>query len=492
MFEINPLLQTDFYKTIHHECYKPGTEKLYFYWTARTSRIEDVHDVTFFGLQAFIKKYLISDFDEYFFNMNYEDVMLEYTEFLYTTLGKRFSENEHIGELYDLGYLPLEIKAVPEGMRVPIGCPMVEITNTDSRFFWLPGYIETLYSSAMWMPTTTATIARRYRQLLNYVYLDSGLKEENAAYAATDFSQRGMTSPESAMVNGAAHLLYFNKTANIPSINWAQYYYDASMKDFQNAGTASTEHSVMCTYEHDEYEAFRRLLELYPEGNLSIVSDTYNLWNVITKILVAPEIHDMIMKRNGTVLIRPDSGNPADIICGSNSSDTHPAERLGVVETLYWKFNGTINNNGLITLDPHIKVVYGDAITYDRAETICRRLKSKGFAPDNVVFGIGSYTYQYNTRDTFGFALKATHAIIDGKDVPLYKDPVTDKGGFKKSQKGMCVVFRKDGDIKYEDGLTKAQAEERTDNLLTTVFKDGRLKNRTKFSELRERCRNGI
>ena len=256
-----------------------------------------------------------------------------------------------------------------------------------------------------------------------------------------------------------------------------------------------------------EKEYFKRLLEVYPRGYFSYVADTYNLWEVIRDIL--PTLKDKIMNRDGRVVIRPDSGDPCDILCGFNTKTYYEdlankeksckltegdyAEQInkGVIELLWDIFGGTINSKGYKVLDTHIGCIYGDAITLERAEEICRRLESKGFASSNVVFGIGSYTYNMNTRDTFGFALKTTYAVVNGKELLLYKDPYTDDGT-KKSQKGLVVVYKdENGDIQYKDELNREQkSSESYHDLLQPVFLDGKLLRETSLSEIRERVKN--
>lgn len=277
----------------------------------------------------------------------------------------------------------------------------------------------------------------------------------------------------------------------------------------------------------NELNSFKRLLDLYPTGILSVVSDTWDLWKVCTEYL--PALKDKILTRDGKLVIRPDSGDPVDIICGINSriretdSDdapiisytkeevSHPSFK-GVIELLWDVFGGTTNEQGYKVLDSHIGAIYGDSITLDRAKQICERLKAKGFASTNIVLGIGSFTYQYNTRDTFGFAMKATYGeittkrldvaselnnyqpeeIIEVEAREIFKDPITDDGT-KRSKKGLLNVVDNDpgdgGDFKLivQDQLTWEQ--EKT-GLLTTVFKDGQLVKRTTLEEIRQRLRN--
>ena len=305
--------------------------------------------------------------------------------------------------------------------------------------------------------------------------------------ACGDFSMRGFSSIESAQSSSAGHLLSFVGTATISSILYLEEFYNCNIdNEIVGIGTPSTEHSVMCSYGTDEYFAYKRLItEVFKSGVLSIVSDTYDYWNLITNIL--PRLKNEIMNRNGKIIIRGDSGDPVKIICGDRDAKKDSPAYKGTVELLWDIFGGTINNKGYKVLDSHIGTIYGDSITVERCETICEGLKEKGFAVSNCVFGIGSYTYQYNTRDTFGFALKATHAVINGKEKFIFKDPKTDTENFKKSQKGMCYVYRNGDDILYKDELTIKEQQSLKDNLLKPVFRNGKLLRDYSLSEIRNR-----
>ncbi|MGG7177783.1 nicotinate phosphoribosyltransferase [Clostridium paraputrificum] len=483
---INPLLLTDFYKTIHHMCYAPGMTKLVSYWTPRMSRKENMNKVVMFGLQPFLKKYLIEYFNENFFKRDKSDIINEYKRVISKTLGDMAADATHIAALHDLGYLPIEIKAIEEGTRVNIKTPMIEITNTHDEFAWLVNYLETFMSCNIWQPMTSATIAYRYREIVEK-YFDLTVVNGDITKACGDFSMRGFSSIESAEVSSAGHLLSFTGTATIASILYLEQYYNCSIDDeIVGLGTPSTEHSVMCSYGTDEYSAYKRLVtEIFPNGILSIVSDTYDYWNLITNIL--PRLKEDIMNREGKIVIRGDSGDPVKIICGDKDAEKDSPEYKGTVELLWDLFGGEINEKGYKVLDSHIGTIYGDSITVERCEAICEELMSKGFSVSNCVFGIGSYTYQYNTRDTFGFALKATHAVINGEEKFIFKDPKTDTGNFKKSQKGMCYVYEKNGDILYQDELTIEEQKMKSDNLLKSVFRDGSLLRDYSLSEIRSR-----
>lgn len=485
----NPLLLTDFYKTIHHMCYAEGLTKLVSYWTPRMTRKDDMDKVVMFGLQPFVKKYLINYFNENFFEKDKEEVLREYKRIISKTMGAIAADTEHIEALHDLGYLPIQIKAVEEGTRVNIKTPMIEISNTHDNFAWIVNYLETFMSCHIWQPMTSATIAYRYREIIEK-YFDLTVENGAVTKACGDFSMRGFSSLESAEASSAGHLLSFTGTATIPSIIYLEQYYNCNVENEVVAlGTPSTEHSVMCTYGTDEYKAYKRLItEVFPSGVLSIVSDTYDYWNLITNIL--PTLKEDILNRDGKIVIRGDSGDPIKIICGDDEAEKGSPANKGTVELLWELFGGEVNEKGYKVLDSHIGTIYGDSITVERCEEICKQLAKKGFAVSNCVFGIGSYTYQYNTRDTFGFALKATHAVINGEEMFIFKDPKTDTGNFKKSQKGMCYVYKEGEEVLYKDELNIKQQESYSDNLLIPVFKDGKLIRDYSLEEIRNRLHN--
>ncbi|MGL5353527.1 MAG: nicotinate phosphoribosyltransferase [Clostridium sp.] len=482
---ISPLLLTDFYKTIHHMCYAEGMTKLVSYWTPRMTRKEDMNKVVMFGLQPFLKKYLINYFNENFFNRDKDDVISEYKRIISKTMGSIADDTSHIESLHDLGYLPIQIKAVKEGTRVNIKTPMIEITNTHEGFAWLVNYLETFMSCNIWQPMTSATIGYRYREIVKK-YFDLTVENGDIKRACGDFSMRGFSSLESAQISGAAHLLSFVGTATISSISYLEEFYNCNVEEeIVGLGTPSTEHSVMCSYGSYEFYAYKRLItEVFPSGTLSIVSDTYDYWNVITNIL--PKLKEEILIRDGKIVIRGDSGDPVKIICGDKNEEVGTPAYKGTVELLWDIFGGEINSKGYKVLNSKIGTIYGDSITVERCEEICKGLMEKGFAVSNCVFGIGSYTYQYNTRDTFGFALKATHAVINGEERFIFKDPITDSGNFKKSQKGMCYVYKDGEDILYKDELTIKEQEDLGHNLLETVFSNGNLIKDYALSEIRK------
>ncbi|AGI11736.1 nicotinamide phosphoribosyl transferase [Bacillus phage vB_BanS-Tsamsa] len=559
-------LLCDFYKVSHRVQYPENTQVIYSTFTPRSNKYFPVADkVVFFGLQSFIKKFLIDHFNTYFFRRSKTDVIAEYERYIHYTLGVENVDTTHIKELWELGHLPIEIKALKEGTLAPIKTPVLTIENTDDNFFWVTNYIETIISNEIWLPMTSATIAYEYRKLLDEFALRTVGSTDGVEFQGHDFSMRGMSSFDASKASGAGHLLSFTGTDTIPAIMYHEEFYKANIEN-ELVGTSipATEHSVMCAYgDTNEFELFKRLItQIYPNGFFSVVSDTWDFWKVVGEYL--PKLKDKIMERDGRVVIRPDSGDPVEILCGKHFEDltgdrwaktleeakdtfyemmmedlrdrtphgeygeTNIVDRfkyegkyyemeieveydrydkqyyfiyedrlkkfeefeptlqdLGLIECLWNIFGGTITEKGYRLLDTHIGAIYGDSITLERARKIVVRLERKGFASLNVVFGIGSFTYQYNTRDTFGFACKATYAVVDGEERMLFKDPKTDDGT-KKSQRGRVHVhYNHEGEITFKDGLTKGMAI-KTPDLLEVVFRNSELVREQSLSEIRE------
>ncbi|TVZ07933.1 nicotinamide phosphoribosyltransferase [Cellulophaga sp. RHA_52] len=482
---MNPLLYTDGYKVDHRRQYPEGTTLVYSNWTPRKSRIDAIDEVVFFGLQYFIKKYIIEEFNTNFFNKPKKEIAEKYSRRINNYLGPNAVGIKHIEDLHDLGYLPMVIKALPEGSSVPIRVPMMTMYNTLPEFFWLTNYFETILSTTIWMPCTSATIAKQYRKILDKYAEETSTALEFVDWQGHDFSMRGIAGMEAAVMSASGHLLSFSGTDTIPAIDFLEEYYNAnSDTELVGGSVAATEHSVMCMGTNTgEQETFKRLItEVYPNGIVSIVSDTWDLWKVLTEYL--PNLKEDVLARDGKVVIRPDSGDPADIICGNPNGKTEE-EKKGVIELLWEIFGGQTNIKGYKELDSHIGAIYGDSITTERATDICERLKQKGFASTNVVLGIGSFTYQYNTRDTFGFAMKATYGEVNGEGREIFKDPITDNGT-KKSAKGLLKIEKENGTYKLVDQVNWEQ--EKTGEL-KEVFKDGKLLIDDSLQDIRNRVR---
>lgn len=482
-------LLADFYKLSHRKQYPKGTTKVYSTLTPRSNKYAPYSDeIVWFGLQYFIKEYLIDRFNKDFFSKPKDEVISEYSRLVEFSLGKEYAETKHIEELHDLGYLPIKISTLPEGSLVPMRVPVMTIENTHDDFFWLTNFLETILSTSIWLPTTSATLAYSYRKVLNDYAIKTTGSTSGVEFQGHDFSMRGMSSEQSATVSGAGHLLSFKGTDTIPSILFLEKYYNGNIeKSLIGASIPATEHSVMCSYgQENEKDLLTHLLtEVYPTGLFSAVCDTWDFWKLVSEYL--PELKETIISRDGKLVIRPDSGNPVDIICGTVLTGGKTPEEKGLVEVLYEIFGGQINELGFKVLDSHIGAIYGDSITLEIAKEICEKLYKKGFATTNVVFGIGSYSYQYATRDTFGFAVKATYAIVNNEERMLFKDPKTDSG-IKKSQKGLVVVNKDDnGKFFFEDNFVNNDEYKSKTNLLETVFINGKLIKETSLDEIRNK-----
>lgn len=465
---LSPFLMIDGYKLDHRRQYPPNTTKVYSNWTPRYSLVSGQEEVVSFGLQYLLKRYMDEEFGNAFWSPMGESQ--DYKRFCESYLGPNTIGSEHVRGLCDLGYVPLEFKALPEGTRVPLKVPMFTVESTHPDFFWLVNYIETLLSNILWLPSTSATTAVRLRQLLTTYAKLTGGDLNFIPWQGHDFSYRGLPGLEAACLSGAGHLLSFTGTDTIPAIDFLEEFYGG--EGLIGGSVAATEHSVMSAGGlDDEKDTFLRLLKLYPTGIVSVVSDTWDLWNVLDNIL--PAIKDKIMGREGKLVIRPDSGDPVKIICGDGAKE-------GAMEKLWRLAPGKVNEKGFKELDPHVGMIYGDGITYDRANRILQGLAEKGFCSTNIVFGVGSFSYQYVTRDTYGFAMKATWAEIDGKGVDLWKSPVTDDGR-KFSAKGRLSVLERDGKLTLVEGDHK-------DSLLKTVWKDGVFEEgETSLADIRKR-----
>jgi len=490
---MNPALLTDGYKTGHHQQYPKGTTLVYSNFTPRSNKYapNGCKEVVSFG-QQLIMKQIHDTFQKDFFDQSKEKVCNEIKEELSLYLGTDYDVS-HFEALHDLGYLPIQVKAIPEGTLVPMKVPVLTIYNTKPEFYWITNYLETLISNLLWKPMTSATIAFQYKKVLTEWALKTDEKgKEFVQWQGHDFSMRGLDSIDAVVSSGLGHLTSFFGTDSLPAIYGARKYYGA--EGFVAGSVPATEHSVMCAGgKEDEIDTFRRLLETYHKGILSVVSDTWDLWKVCTEHVVT--LKEEIMARDGKLVIRPDSGDPVDILCGKLGPSwalmDHKPEDKGVIELLWDVFGGTVNEQGYKVLDPHIGAIYGDSITIDRANEICTRLEAKGFASTNVVLGVGSFTYQYNTRDTFGFAMKATYVEVnkpkfegdfnpEGREI--FKDPITDDGTKKSATGLLCVEKLPDGRIGLYD---KVSWNTENTGILQSIYRDGYFLNPTTLSEIR-------
>lgn len=599
------MFATDGYKLGHGPMYRRGTSKVGSNLTPRTDKIYMRNCTTFYdgklvwvGGQAAIQE-LTENWERSFFTQPKAEVIGEYEEFLMGYLGRDLPTSQQMAALHDLGYLPLEFRSLPEGSLVPMGIPVLTITNTLDAFFWLVNYHETPLSATTWKTATNATIAREYRKICEHYTKVTGCYDAfTVSVMCHDFSMRGMSGIEDAARSGVGHLTQFVGTDTLPAIRHAKRYYDAT--GLIGISVPATEHAVTSnnilsieaelvagTYVcNEEQMAIRKAMHLngepcrlvaevmfvydlitriVPNGIVSNVSDTYDFWAMISRGYAY--LKAVIMRRNplgmqpGKLVARPDSGDPVEVICGAyyiesaesgwgvdlecgvtemmrNKPERFPVtdadqgdgfefyvvndlgqyfgvqasgykdgddldyeihcawaeeeptpEMKGAIRLQWETFGGTQTDTGHLLMDSHIGLIYGDSITTKRALQILDRLADNGFAAANVVFGVGSYTYQCVTRDVFGFAVKATNSIINGDEVAIFKDPKTDSK--KKSAKGRLYVAEfemDDGTRKFElaDNVTQ-ETEERPENKLELIYRDGKFLKRVTLDEIRQR-----
>jgi len=505
----NPLFDVDFYKFGHVEQYPMGTRQIWSNWTPRGSRTLDQKHIVWFGGQYYYMKKLMYMWNKYFFDRPEEDVVREYKDFIHATLGKKDPYVSHIQRLHRQGYLPIDIYALPEGVNVPLGVPPLVITNTKEHAFWLPNYLETDLSNMLWKASTSATTAQRFRKLFVEYAKKSGEKDLSFVdWQGHDFSYRGMSGKEDAILSGMGHLLSFAGTDTAPAILQAKKFYGGNLSD--GGSVDATEHSVMCAGRaENEFDTFERLVtKVYPSGIVSIVSDTWDLWRVLTDYV--PKLRAKILARPGTpskVVFRPDSGDPVKIVCGNPDYTEVPNTKYPMMLEHHPAYHGALDilgkamgmvtaREGLPLID-HAGIIYGDSINYERGAAILDRIVNDlKMSPYNMVFGIGSFTYEYTTRDQYSWAMKAT-AVKDNSDVlqAIFKDPITDydaKGAFKKSLKGIPAVYRTE-DSTEEKPVYFVKQESTPEALdkcaFRKVFHNGELLVTENFAELRKRVR---
>ncbi len=465
---MNILLLTDVYKFSHSLQYKPGITKVYSYLTTRSDK--NFKEVMWFGLKYYIEKYIKQPITK--------ENAIEFLETSKRILGSNQKELEDkIMALAELGYLPVEIKALEEGKLYPVGTVLMTITNTLPEFYWVVGFVESLLLK-VWFSSTVATYSHEYRKIVDEFY-DKTCSPELyflKDYAVHDFGYRGDSSEESSEISGAAHLLSFKGSDTVPAMKFVDTYYPTLCNQMQSV--PASEHSVMCSFGRDgELEGIKHMLKTYPTGIVSIIADTYNLWDFIAKHLV--ELKDLILARDGKTVIRPDSGSPKDIICGLQVAPGEiyfddVSEYKGCLKLLDGIFGSTINSKGFKELNPKIGLIYGDGMYLERYRDILSEMESMGYAASNLVIGVGGILRNH-TRDTLGFALKASYVEFGDESMDIFKDPITDHS--KKSQGGLIYVEKSYGSVdesEFNNSIKShfgASKELEQIGLLRTVYK---------------------
>lgn len=490
MFKPISLFYSDGYKIGHKRMLAPGTVRLAGTWIPRSVKYapKGIKKILSFG-QQLVVRWLHDEYQEHFFNLPV-DAALQFAKDMSLYLGMEF-DGAHFTALHNLGYLPIRIKSLPEGIETLPNVPHMTFINTVDGFAWLTLYLETIISSLAWKPSTSATIALQYRRnLVNWVMKTDPSSAFLIPFLCHDFSARGL-SPWDMLSSGLGHASSFRGSDTIVVIPAARYFYGEPENEVCINSVNASEHSVSttCIFTMGEKNMISYFMDQFPKGILSIVSDTFDLWKLITEYL--PANKEQIMSRDGKLVIRPDSGDPVDIICGTSGrlgvttdSPLATVQEKGVIELLWEIFGGTTNEQGYKVLDPHIGAIYGDSITLDRQLEIYTRLEAKGFACTNIVLGVGSFTYQMNTRDTFGWAAKGSWFEVLENGVrtayDIFKDPITDDGT-KKSLKGLIAV------TENHEVLTQCTPEQESGGILQVIYENGKFHNEITLTEVRNR-----
>lgn len=467
MKKINLLLLADAYKYSHYKLYVPGTTRIYSYLESRGGLF---NETVFYGLQYFLKEYLEG---QAFTKADVDEA----EEILNGVFGRKDvfdrSKFDYILEKYN-GKLPVRIKAVREGETIPVKNVLMTIENTDPNCFWLTNFLESLLMH-VWYPSTVATLSREIRKTVqNYFDKTSDDSSQTAIdFVLNDFGFRGVSSVESAGLGGSAHLINFMGSDTVYASAFAKKYYDA--QQVYGMSVPATEHSIMTLLgKEGERKIFNHVLEAYPEGIISCVSDSFDIFNAVGEVW-GKELKDKILSRNGRLVIRPDSGDPVQTL-------------LRVFEILFDRFGFTINQKGYRVLPPQVRVIQGDGIDYDSIQTIYEAITAKGIAAENLVLGMGGALLQKVNRDTQKFALKCSYAEVDSKSIRVSKSPVemNEKGelvsSFKTSKSGRLKLVR------INESFETVNESEDGKDLLETVFENGLITRIQTFEDIRKRA----
>ena len=452
------ILNTDSYKVSMFKQYPAGTTGVYSYIESRGGRYDRT---VMFGLQAFIKEYLLDPITQ---------ADIDIADEILTTHGEPFNREgwEYILRVHD-GYLPVVIRAVPEGTVVPVKNVLATIENTDPECYWLTTYLETALLRAVWYPTTVATQSYTIRKVI-IEYLEKTGDPSLIDFKLHDFGARGVSSMESAGVGGAAHLVNFMGTDTITGLLYAREYYNAGIAAFS---IPAAEHSTITSWGRDnEVKAYDNMLTQFakPGSIVAVVSDSYDIFNAASK-LWGEELKQKVIDSGATVVIRPDSGDP-DTVCRK------------LVEILGQKFGYTVNDKGYKVLN-NVRIIQGDGVNEQTIRTILGGFAAYGWSADNIAFGMGGALLQQVDRDTQKFAMKCSAALINGEWVDVQKDPVTDSG--KKSKAGRVQLWESGGEFISSVNRPNTWTDRGTAwaPVLQEVFRDGKLVTEYTFEQVR-------
>lgn len=411
----NIILLTDSYKVSHHVQYPPHTTRVYSYFESRGGRYPEM---VFYGLQYFIKRYLLGQVvTQEKIDQAHEYFKAHFPTDIFYKEGWEYILHKHGGRL------PIKIKAVPEGTPVPVSNVVMTVENTDEQCFWLTNYLETLLVQ-VWYPCTVATHSRAQKKVIKRFLDETGESPESVNFKLHDFGFRGVSSVETAALGGSAHLVNFSGTDTMAGLVLAKEYYGEACAGFS---IPAAEHSTITSWgrEH-EVDAFANMLEKFPSGLVACVSDSFDIFAACSE-LWGTALKEKIMSRDGCLVVRPDSGDPPTIC-------------LKILELLGEKFGAPPNAKGYKTLDPHVRIIQGDGIDGEMLERVLQHLKDSGWSADNIAFGSGGGLLQKLNRDTQKCAFKCSFVQSGGKQIDVYKDPITDPG--KKSKRGRLSLHQ--------------------------------------------------
>jgi len=462
------ILDTDAYKCSQFLQYPPGTTTIYSYTEPRGGYADKI---MFFGLQYNLIEFISQQITQ-------EDI--EEARHLLLSEGKTFFNEagwQYIVDVHD-GYLPLEIRAVAEGTIVPVSNCLMTIFNTDPNCYWLTSYIEPILMRGNWYGTTVATISWRIKRIIREFFEKTASEESMASidYRLCDFGTRGVSSYESAMVGGAAHLSQFDSTDNIPAIRFAKAYY-GSTKPIQLV--PASEHSTITSWgRENEVKAYANMVKQFGRAGMpfACVSDSYDL-KAAVEHLWGEELREMVIESGATLVVRPDSGKPSEMV-------------LMCLELLAKKFGEYENDKGFRVLNDNVRVIQGDGVDEDSIREILDVMLDNCFSAENVFFGMGGALLQKVNRDTHEFAIKCSAAEIDGEWIDVYKDPIT-SNGTKTSKKGRLSLFKN-----LVTGELKTLRLEEVDpdvweDQLVTVFLNGKVMKEYTLEEIRRNTDRG-
>ena len=454
----NLILNADSYKASHYLQYPPQTSHVSSYIESRGG---DYEELVFFGLQAFIKEYLTKPLTQ---------EHIEQAEEIITAHGLPFNRKgwQYIIDKHN-GYLPLSIEAIPEGTVIPTHNVLVQVVNTDPQCFWLTSYIETALLRGIWYPTTVATLSWQIKQIIAQALAKTADNLDSLPFKLHDFGARGASSYETSALGGAAHLVNFLGTDTLASLIAVRNYYHEPMAGFS---IPAAEHSTITSWGQErETEAYENMLKQFAgEGKLvAVVSDSYNLWHAITEIW-GNKLKEQVINNGGTIVIRPDSGNPVDVVCQT-------------LEMLMEKFGYSVNSKGYRQLPDYLRVIQGDGISLDSISLILEAMAERGLSAENIAFGMGGGLLQKLNRDTLKFAMKASAVKVNDVWCDVFKAPITDFG--KTSKKGRLALIKNQHN-QYQ--TLRIQELGNHTNELCTVFRNGKLLIDDSFEKIRSRA----